>query len=59
MCNTPRCFGDCEECEAEKKYKQELEEAREKCPYRIECNWVATDVNNDRCTTCGKCYTYS
>ncbi len=26
---------------------------------RKECNWVATDVKNDRCTTCGKGYTYS
>jgi hypothetical protein len=46
MCNTPWCFGDCEEVSAE-------------CPYRKECNWVTTDVKNDRCTTCGKGYTYS
>jgi len=59
MCSTPWCFGDCEECEADKKYEQEREEANAECPYRKECNWVATDVKNDRCTTCGKGYTYS
>jgi hypothetical protein len=59
MCNTPWCFGDCEECEADKKYEQEREEASAECPYRKECNWVVTDVKNDRCTTCGKGYTYS
>jgi hypothetical protein len=59
MCSTPWCFGDCEECEADKKYEQEREEASAECPYRKECNWVATDVKNDRCTTCGKGYTYS
>jgi len=52
-------FGDCEECEADKKYDKEQEEANAECPYRKECKWVATDVKNDRCTTCGKGYAYS
>jgi hypothetical protein len=58
MCTTHWCFGDCDECEAEKKLKQEYEEANAQCPYRKECNWVTTDVKNDRCTTCGQTYTY-
>jgi len=59
MCKTPWCFGDCEECEADKKNEQEREEANAECPYRKECNWVVTDAKNDRCTNCGKCYKYS
>lgn len=58
MCNTPWCFGDCEECEAEEKFKKEIEEQNAECPYRKECKWITIDVKNDKCVTCGKVYTY-
>jgi len=58
MCSTPWCFGDCEECEADKKLEQEYKEANAQCPHRKECKWITVDVKNDRCTTCGKIYTY-
>lgn len=58
MCSTSYCFGDCEECQAEKENETEREESNATCPYRKECNWVAVDVKNDQCTTCGDTYTY-
>jgi hypothetical protein len=59
MCNTNWCYGDCEECLADEKWEKEQEEANAECPHRKECNWVVTDTKNDKCTTCGKTYTYS
>jgi hypothetical protein len=59
MCSTPWCFGDCEECETEKRLEQEYEESIAECPHRKECNWVAIDIKNDSCKTCGKIYTYT
>ena len=59
MCNTPWCYGDCEECEADKKREQEQEEMNAECPHRKECNWVVTSVKSDRCTTCGDTFEYS
>lgn len=58
MCNTPWCFGDCEDCEADRKWKEEREEANTECPYRKECKWVKLDVKNDKCKTCGKIQSY-
>lgn len=43
MCRTPWCFGDCEECEADKKLEQQYEESNVECPHRKECNWVTID----------------
>lgn len=38
MCSTPWCFGDCEECEADRELEKEYEEANAECPHRKECN---------------------
>jgi hypothetical protein len=58
MCRTPWCFGDCEECEYDKKYEQAYEESMTECPYRKECTWITLDVKTDKCTNCGKITNY-
>ena len=58
MCSTPWCAGECEDCQYEKRYNEEQEEARAECPHRKECNWVVVDVKTDKCTTCGKTTNY-
>jgi hypothetical protein len=59
MCNTPWCFGECDECEREAKNKKEYEEATAECPYRKECNIKTVHVKQDRCSTCGKTFNYA
>ncbi len=58
MCRTPWCFGDCDECEADKKYQDDFEEQTAECPHRKECDWVTVNVKADRCKTCGKTFNY-
>lgn len=58
MCRTPWCFGDCEECELEKKREQEHEETSAECPYRKECNLIVISNKSDKCTSCGIVYNY-
>jgi len=52
------CFGDRDECKINEELEKEFEEANKECPYRKECKWVTINVKNDKCTTCGKIYTY-
>jgi len=59
MCNTPWCYGDCEDCVKESKQKQD-EEDRECCrfspgPYvpQNQCGIKAVDTYTDACGKCG------
>lgn len=58
MCSTPWCYGDCDECEADKKRQKEYAESSAVCPYRKECKWVTVNVKLDECKTCGKTFSY-
>lgn len=58
MCSTHWCFGDCEQCIAEKEFERKLEEDNVECPHRKECNWVVVHVKQDKCTTCRKTFNY-
>lgn len=58
MCSTKWCYGDCDECVAEEKYREEMEESLKECPYRKECSWVNVHVKQDKCTNCGKIFNY-
>ena len=58
MCNTPYCFGDCEDCIAETKIKEDMEDSNKKCPYRKECKWQNIDAKHDKCLTCGHIEVY-
>jgi len=54
-CYTPYCWGDCDECIAEKKA---YEESIAECPYRKECHWVVVHTKQDRCTHCNETFDY-
>jgi len=58
MCRTPWCFGDCEECEANKKVEQEYEDSIKECPYKSECSLTIANITTDICVSCGKIFNY-
>ena len=58
MCHTKWCYGECDECIADKKREQEYEEVNASCPHISECILVTVDVKTDRCKTCGQIFTY-
>lgn len=58
MCRTKWCYGDCEECEAEKKAQKEWEEQIAVCPHKVSCQLTTLNVKQDQCVTCGKIFNY-
>lgn len=64
MCHTKWCYGDCDECEAEKKREQEAKE-RETCQFsdgqvlESECGLSVSSTKQDSCGKCGYVFNYS
>jgi len=62
-CRTPWCYGDCEDCLAEKK-EEENREARRTCPesggrvLASECGIKSVSVKQDACNKCGYVFNY-
>lgn len=57
-CRTPWCYGDCDDCEADKKLEEEYKDSIAECPHKKECSFEMINVKTDRCTTCGKNFNY-
>ena len=58
MCSTPYCWGDCDECIADKQRADREEWENASCPHNPRCNIVTIDVKTDKCTTCGEIIRY-
>lgn len=58
MCHTKWCYGECDECLADKKREKDHEEASALCPHRKECLFVTVSIKEDRCRTCGRVVNY-
>lgn len=58
MCRTPWCWGECDECIADKKREEEWEEANAECPHKKKCVLETVHVKQDRCKSCGQTFNY-
>ena len=64
MCNTPWCFGDCEDCLRDKADKEEWERLTP-CPHspgpyvpQSQCGLKTVSVKQDACSKCGLIVNY-